>query len=132
MFGTGAASQPMRVRRLIGYVPPAPCAPGHENVELFARLFDIPRRERREPVDAALSAKGLTEAASRLAKTCSTSPRPAAAVARSDVWDFIMGLREDLDMTVLMTAHYLTEAELLLRPPRADAPRHHPCQRNLR
>ena len=27
---------------------------GHENVELFARLFDVPRWERRERVDAAL------------------------------------------------------------------------------
>jgi len=27
---------------------------GHENVELFARPFDVPRRERRERVDAAL------------------------------------------------------------------------------
>ena len=27
---------------------------GHENVELFARLFDVSRRERRERVDAAL------------------------------------------------------------------------------
>jgi ABC-type Na+ transport system ATPase subunit NatA len=79
VFGTDAASQPMRVRPLIGYVPQLLSAgallTGHENVELFARLFGIPRPERRERVDAALSAMGLTEAASRLVKTCSTSPR---------------------------------------------------------
>jgi ABC-2 type transport system ATP-binding protein len=81
-FGAAAASQPMRVRRLIGYVPQLLSADalftGHENVELFARLFEIPRRERREREDAALSAMGLTEAASRLVKTCSTSPRSAS------------------------------------------------------
>jgi ABC-type multidrug transport system ATPase subunit len=41
-----AAAQPMLVRRLIGYVPQLLSADasltGRENVELFARLFDVP------------------------------------------------------------------------------------------
>jgi ABC-2 type transport system ATP-binding protein len=46
VFGVDAAVQPMRVRRLIGYVPQLLSADaaltGQENVELFARLFDVP------------------------------------------------------------------------------------------
>ena len=46
MFGTDAALSPMRVRRMIGYVPQLLSADatltGRENVELFARLFDVP------------------------------------------------------------------------------------------
>jgi ABC-2 type transport system ATP-binding protein len=44
VFGTNAASQPMRARRLIGYVPQLMSAllTRHENVELFARLFRHP------------------------------------------------------------------------------------------
>ncbi len=46
VFGIDAAARPMLVRRVIGYVPQALSADanltGVENVELFARLFDVP------------------------------------------------------------------------------------------
>ena len=75
VFGIDAAVRPMHVRRVIGYVPQALSADanltGVENVDLFARLFDVPRRVRKQRVDEALSAMGLTEAASRLAGTYS-------------------------------------------------------------
>jgi ABC-2 type transport system ATP-binding protein len=68
-------ARPMLVRRVIGYVPQALSADanltGVENVELFARLFDVPRRERKRRVTEALDAMGLTEAAGRLAGTYS-------------------------------------------------------------
>ena len=75
VFGIDAAAHPMRVRRVIGYVPQMLSADanltGVENVELFARLFDVPRKSRKERVTAALDAMGLTEAATRLAGTYS-------------------------------------------------------------
>ncbi|HEX4399567.1 MAG TPA: ATP-binding cassette domain-containing protein, partial [Trebonia sp.] len=75
VFGIDAAARPMLVRRVIGYVPQMLSADanltGVENVELFARLFDVPRKERKEKVAAALGAMGLTEAATRLAGTYS-------------------------------------------------------------
>ena len=50
VFGTDTTAQPMRVRRMIGYVPQLLSADasltGQENVELFARLFDVPRAVR--------------------------------------------------------------------------------------
>ena len=138
VLGVNVAERPMLVRRMIGYVPQLLSADatltGRENVELFARLFDVPRSRRRERVESALSAMGLTEPAGRVVKTYSggmirrlelaqalvNSPRllvldePTVGldpIARSDVWDYIAGLREQADMTVLMTTHYMDEAD---------------------
>src|SRR3954469_7991016 len=55
------------VRRLIGYVPQALSADGNltgvENLMVFAKLYDVPRREQRSRVDEALEFMGLTDAA---------------------------------------------------------------------
>ena len=37
-------------------------------------------------------------------------------IARTDVWDYITGLREEFGMTVLMTTHYMDEADASLLP----------------
>jgi hypothetical protein len=60
----------MRVRRLIGYVPQQPLT-GYGNAWLFARLYDVPRRERRGRVEEALAQVGLEKVAGRLASTYS-------------------------------------------------------------
>ena len=139
VFGTDTRTQPMRVRRMIGYVPQLLSADGsltgRENVELFARLFDVPRRGRRQRVDEALDAMGLTEPAQRLVKTYSggmvrrlelaqalvNAPQllvldePTVGldpIARADVWEHIRRLRERAGMTVLMTTHHMEEADL--------------------
>jgi ABC-2 type transport system ATP-binding protein len=138
VLGINVAERPMLVRRMIGYVPQLLSADstltGRENVELFARLFDVPRSQRRDRVESALAAMGLTEPASRLVKTYSggmirrlelaqalvNSPsllvldEPTVGldpIARTDVWDYIAALREQAHMTVLMTTHYMDEAD---------------------
>jgi ABC-2 type transport system ATP-binding protein len=131
VFGMDTATRPMLVRRVIGYVPQALSADanltGTENVELFARLFDVPRRERKQRVADALDAMGLTEAADRLAGTYSggmirrlelaqsliSAPRLLVLddpIARGVVWEYIAKLRDSHQMTVLMTTHYMDEA----------------------
>jgi ABC-2 type transport system ATP-binding protein len=138
VLGVNVAERPMLVRRMIGYVPQLLSADasltGRENVELFARLFDVPRSLRRDRVDSALAAMGLTEPASKLVKTYSggmirrlelaqalvNSPsllvldEPTVGldpIARTDMWEYIAGLRAQADMTVLMTTHYMDEAD---------------------
>jgi ABC-2 type transport system ATP-binding protein len=138
VFGIDVAAHPMRARRVIGYVPQLLSADanltGTENVELFARLFDVPRKERKDRVAEALEAMGLTEAANRLAGTYSggmirrlelaqsliSAPRllvldePTVGldpIARGNVWEYITRLREQFSMTVLMTTHYMDEAD---------------------
>ncbi|MFD5032981.1 ABC transporter ATP-binding protein [Streptomyces sp. NPDC058220] len=138
VFGHDAAKEKMAVRRLLGYVPQQLSADaaltGRENVTLFARVFDVTRRERSERVAQALSAVGLTDAADRMAKTYSggmirrlelaqalvSAPRllmldePTIGldpIARTSVWEHINAVRIATGMTVLVTTHYMDEAD---------------------
>jgi len=103
-------------------------------VMLFARLFDVPRRERADRTERALAATGMLEHADRLVSTYSggmvrrlelaqalvNRPRllildePTIGldpIARGSVWDLIAELRAENGMTVLLTTHYMDEAE---------------------
>ncbi|MGY6026751.1 ABC transporter ATP-binding protein [Streptomyces spinosirectus] len=138
VFGHDAAKDRMAVRRLLGYVPQQLSADagltGRENVALFARVFDVARSERAERVSQALAAVDLTDAADRLAKTYSggmirrlelaqalvSAPRllildePTIGldpIARTGVWDQINAVRAATGMTVLVTTHYMDEAD---------------------
>ncbi|GAB3151852.1 ABC transporter ATP-binding protein [Amycolatopsis sp. NPDC004378] len=138
VFGVDVARRRMAVRRLIGYVPQQLSADGaltgRENVALFARLFDVPRARRDGEVRRALDLVGLAGEADRVAKGYSggmirrlelaqalvSSPRllildePTIGldpVARSAVWERITQIRTDTGMTVLVTTHYMDEAE---------------------
>jgi ABC-2 type transport system ATP-binding protein len=105
-------------------------------VMLFARLFDVPRRERGERAQRALDATGMLEHADRLVSTYSGGMvrrlelaqalvnRPRVLIldeptigldpiARASVWDLIAQLRAESAMTVLLTTHYMDEAEEL-------------------
>jgi ABC-2 type transport system ATP-binding protein len=130
----------MAVRRLLGYVPQQlsieAALTGRENVSWFARLYDVPRRERKGRVADALDAMGLGDAADRLAGTYSGGMvrrlelaqalinRPALLVldeptvgldpvARDGVWQRVEELRLATGMTVLLTTHYMEEAQAL-------------------
>jgi ABC-2 type transport system ATP-binding protein len=139
VFGLDVSSSPMQARRLIGYVPQQLSADGQltgrENVSMFARLFDVPRRERAERVDEVLDAMNLNDAVDRLANTYSggmirrlelaqalvNRPRvlildePTIGldpVGRDTVWDRLRALQAE-GITVLITTHYMEEAEEL-------------------
>src|SRR6201994_3816252 len=75
VFGLDVGKRAMAVRRLLGYVPQQlsieGALTGRENVLWFARLFDIPRRERAERVDQARAMMYPTGAAGRMASTSS-------------------------------------------------------------
>jgi ABC-2 type transport system ATP-binding protein len=130
----------MAARRRLGYVPQQlsiePALTGRENVTLFARLFDVPRAERKARVADALDLMGLSEVAGRIAGTYSGGMirrlelaqalvnRPELLildeptvgldpVARDGVWQRVEELRDAAGMTVLLTTHYMEEADAL-------------------
>ncbi|MFF3420532.1 ABC transporter ATP-binding protein [Streptomyces sp. NPDC002698] len=138
VFGHDATRERMALRRLLGYVPQQLSADsgltGRENVLLFARVFDVSRRERAARVAQALDAVGLTDVADRLARTYSggmvrrlelaqalvSAPRllildePTIGldpIARTGVWEHINAVRAATGMTVLVTTHYMDEAD---------------------
>jgi ABC-2 type transport system ATP-binding protein len=138
VLGRDVARHRTQVRRLIGYVPQQLSADGtltgRENVMLFARLFDVPRRDRKAQVEDVLEAMDLVEAADRPVKTYSggmvrrlelaqalvSAPRllvldePTVGldpVARDGVWERIARTRTETGMTVLVTTHAMQEAD---------------------
>jgi ABC-2 type transport system ATP-binding protein len=138
VFGLDAAKEKMAVRRLLGYVPQQLSADsgltGRENVALFARVFDVPRKLRATRVEEALAVVDLTEAADRMVKTYSggmvrrlelaqalvSSPsllildEPTIGldpIARAGVWERIESARAETGMSVLVTTHYMDEAD---------------------
>ncbi|MFD7155472.1 ABC transporter ATP-binding protein [Kribbella sp. NPDC059898] len=140
IFGRDVHTDAMAVRRMLGYVPQQlsieGALSGRENVSWFARLFDVPRRERAARVAEVLEIVDLTDAADRLASTYSGGMvrrlelaqalvnRPALLVldeptvgldpvARDSVWARVQEMQERYGMTVLLTTHYMEEADIL-------------------
>ena len=138
VFGHDVRTQATRVRRLLGYVPQAlsvdGALTGRDNVWLFAGLYDIPWGQREARVRATLASIGLADAADRKASTYSGGmirrlelaqalvhqpqilvlDEPTVGldpIAREDFWDHIDRLREATGVTVLLSTHYMEEAE---------------------
>jgi ABC-2 type transport system ATP-binding protein len=140
VFGVDVRAGAMAARRLLGYVPQQLSADasltGRENVMLFTRLYDVPRRQRRAVAAEALAVMGLNDAADRLARTYSggmtrrlelaqalvSGPQllvldePTIGldpIGRADVWERLQVLRRQTGMTILLTTHYMDEADRL-------------------
>ncbi len=138
--GLDLVRQPREVRRRIGYVPQLLSAEGaltaRENLMVFARLHGVPRREREPRIREALELIGLEEAADVVVKKYSGGMirrleiaqavlhRPSVLfldeptvgldpVARRTVWEHVRDLRARLGTTVLLTTHYMDEADEL-------------------
>jgi ABC-2 type transport system ATP-binding protein len=129
-----------KVRHSIGVVGQKhgldPEATGRENLEMQAELYGLPGADRRLRVTQLLERLGLADAAERLAKTYSGGMqrrldialglihRPAVLFldepttgldpeARAQLWREIERLAGDEEMTILLTTHYLEEADRL-------------------
>ncbi len=128
------------VRRSIGYVPQLLSADGgltgRENLIVFARLYGVSRRDRQERIQEALEMIGLTEMADTLVRQYSGGMirrleiaqailhRPVVLfldeptvgldpVARRAVWDHVKELKARFGTTILLTTHYMEEADVL-------------------
>src|SRR5579864_4930989 len=129
---------PADVRRHIGCVPQLLSADGsltgYENMLLSARLYGIPRAERRERIARALERMGLSDAAAqlvghysggmirRLEIAQSLLHRPIVLFldeptvgldpgARETVWEHVLELRDRFMRTMIVTSHHMDEIE---------------------
>ena len=128
------------VRRSIGYVPQNSGvdreATGRENLMLQGRVQGMRGQDLRRRVDELLAALGLAEAANRVVKTYSGGMkrrldiglglvhRPSVLFldepttgldpeARASMWRELAKLAADESLTILLTTHYLEEADEL-------------------
>ena len=137
--GYSVVREPLRVRRIIGLVPQDLTADdemtGWDNVMIQARLYGYRGREAEERVKRALDTVGLLDVARRRVSTYSGGMRRRLEIAmslvhdpevlfldeptlgldvqtRRVIWDLIRGFKRD-GKTVLLTTHYMEEAEIL-------------------
>ena len=128
------------IRRNVGVVPQEYTADedmtGRENIILCADLYGLPRNISRPHAEELLKLVELTDAADRKVSTYSGGMRRRLELAsglinypkllfldeptlgldvqtRTAVWDYIRTLKQDYDMTLFLTTHYLEEADAL-------------------
>jgi ABC-2 type transport system ATP-binding protein len=140
--GIDVLRDPDKVRRSIGSVAQKSGvdiqATGRENLILQGRLYGMGGRELDKRADELLARFGLADAAKRIARTYSGGMQRRLDVAmglvhrpkvlfldeptsgldpeaRADMWKEIAHLAGDEGLTILLTTHYLEEADKLAR-----------------
>jgi ABC-2 type transport system ATP-binding protein len=138
--GIDVRTNPGGARRVIGVVGQRsgadPTATGRENLVLQGHLYGQPTKTAKDRADELLERFGLTEAAGRFVRTYSGGMQRRLDVAlglvhhpkvlfldepttgldpeaRAAMWEEITRLAESDKMTVLLTTHYLDEADRL-------------------
>ncbi|GBF33388.1 ABC transporter ATP-binding protein [Desulfocucumis palustris] len=138
--GYSIVKNPAGVRGSIGYVPQLlsvdGAMTGYENLLVFSKLYGLKRKQREERIKRVLDITGLEDAAHRQVKTYSGGmvrrleigqailnypqvlflDEPTVGldpVARKTIWKHIEKLRCEQNMTILLTTHYMEEAEAL-------------------
>src|SRR5918994_1502495 len=138
--GYDIVCQPGKVRSSIGIVFQAPSSDdmltGYENLQLHSMLYSIPRHTRKQRIDEVLNLVGLTERRHDQVKTYSGGMRRRLEIARGllhkpkvmfldeptlgldpasreTMWKYIQRLVREEKMTVILTTHYMEEADIL-------------------
>ena len=138
--GIDVRRDPDGVRHAIGVVSQALTSDidlsGYENLDIYARFFDMPQGKRRPRIEELLRKVGLWDRRKSLVKTYSGGMRRRLEIARGLVhkpkvlfldeptigldpqsrrviWDLLIDLRQGDELTVSLTTHYLEEAEAL-------------------
>jgi ABC-2 type transport system ATP-binding protein len=138
--GHDIVRDPDAVRHAIGVIPQAltsdPELTAEENLSLHSKLYGVPASERKDLIRRLLVAVDLEKFAKELVRNFSGgmrrrleiargmvhSPRilfldePTTGldpVSRTNVWEMIRKLREDAHLTILLTTHYMDEADRL-------------------
>jgi len=128
------------VRRSIGVIPQALTSDlelsVEENLIIFAKLYGVPRAKRVKLIDELLAAVELTQWRSAPVKNLSGGMRRRVEIARGlvhepriffldepttgldpvsrvAVWEMLRKIKSERDLTVLLTTHYMDEADKL-------------------
>jgi ABC-2 type transport system ATP-binding protein len=128
------------VRKCIGVIPQAMTTDldlsAVENMSIFAKLYGIPGEKRRRTIKQLLAAVDLEQWADKPVKMFSGGMRRRLEIARGlvhepklffldepttgldpvsrvSVWDMLERLKRERDLTILVTTHYMDEADKL-------------------
>jgi ABC-2 type transport system ATP-binding protein len=138
--GFDVAKESDSVRRVIGVIPQAltsdPDLTLEENLSIYAKLYGVPRAQRAKNIQEVLEAVDLVKWRHAQTKTLSGGMRRRLEIARGlvhnphiffldepttgldpvsriAVWEMLDNLRKTRNLTMLLTTHYMEEADKL-------------------
>ena len=138
--GFDVAKDPDAVRRVIGVIPQALTSDQdltvEENLSIYAKLYSVPRAQRAKNINEVLDAVDLQKWRGAQTKTLSGGMRRRLEIARGlvhdpriffldepttgldpvsrvAVWEMLDNLRKKRRLTMLLTTHYMEEADKL-------------------
>jgi len=138
--GADIVRDPNAVRRAIGVIPQAMTSDlelsAEENLLIFAKLYGVPRDKRKRLIADLLAAVELTQWADKPVKQLSGGMRRRVEIARglvhepriffldepttgldpvsrTAVWEMLRKIKSERDLTILLTTHYMDEADKL-------------------
>jgi ABC-2 type transport system ATP-binding protein len=138
--GHDVASDPSAVRQAIGVIPQALTSDldltVEENMNIYAKLYDVPAKRRKEAIAELLETVDLTKWRGAQTKTLSGGMRRRLEIARGlvhspkiffldepttgldpvsrvAVWEMLTNIKAKRQLTILITTHYMDEADRL-------------------
>ncbi|HKD82222.1 MAG TPA: ATP-binding cassette domain-containing protein [Candidatus Angelobacter sp.] len=138
--GSDVRKDPDRARRCMGVIPQAMTSDGDltvwENLSIYSKLYGIPTEEREKSIDELLELVDLTQWRNAPARNLSGGMRRRLEIARGlvhrpkiffldepttgldpvsrvAVWEMITKIKQQRHLTVLITTHYMDEADRL-------------------
>jgi len=138
--GHDVARDPDSVRRTIGVIPQALTSDldltVEENMNIYAKLYDVPAKERKRSINELLELVDLTKWRDAATKTLSGGMRRRLEIARGlvhhpkiffldepttgldpvsrvAVWEMLGNIKQHRQLTILITTHYMDEADRL-------------------
>ena len=138
--GHDVSSHPDDVRRTIGVIPQALTSDldltVEENLNIYAKLYDVPTKRRKEAIAELLETVDLTKWRGAQTKTLSGGMRRRLEIARGlvhspkiffldepttgldpvsrvAVWEMLTNIKSKRQLTILITTHYMDEADRL-------------------